>query len=482
VFELLAPVLVPLAGAALVFAVRGRTARFAVLLAATLGHMGATAAIWRTFPAVAASEFVRVDASGLLFLSVVSLMYCLVAVQLIAYTKNEPRGAPPVFLACHLFALAAMSLSTIASHWGLFWVAMEATTLASAPLVFYHHGPRSLEAVWKYLIVCSVGIALALLGTLFLGMAATRLASGTENPLVFTTLLAHAHELSTPWLRMAIVFLLVGYGTKMGLAPMHTWKPDAYGEAPPPVAALLSGGLTNCAFLAILRIAQLSNAAGEGPFLQPMLVVLGVLSLGVGVAAMIGQGNYRRMLAYSSVEHMGVLVLALGVGGMAAFGGLLHAVNNSMNKGILFLAAGNILQARRTSDVKDVTGLVKSQPATAALFFIGLLAATGFPPFGTFASEFTILRGIVADGRFVVAALYLAFLAIGFIGLASVVFRMVQGDPAAPHAGPPKRESLVSLLPIVVFMGIALVLGVHVPAPLEALVERAASDLSGAVR
>ena len=480
--ELLAPVLVPLLGAALIFAVRGRTARFVVLLTATLAHVGATAALALRLPAAAESELVRIDAAGLLFLCVISLMYCLVAVHLIAYTKRESRGAPPVFLACHLFALAAMSLATIAASWGLFWVAMEATTLASAPLVFYHRGPRALEAVWKYLIVCSVGIALALLGTLFLGMAASAVSAGEENPLAFSTLVAHAHELSTPWLRMGVVFLVVGYGTKMGLAPMHTWKPDAYGEAPPPVAALLSGALTNCAFLAILRIVQLANAAGEGPFLQPMLVVLGLLSLGVAVASMLGQGNYRRMLAYSSVEHMGILVLAVGVGGLAALGALLHAVNNAMNKGVLFLAAGNILQARRTSDVKDVTGLLKSQPATAALFFIGLLAATGFPPFGLFVSEFTILRGIVAGGRYVVAALYLAFLAIGFIGLASVVFRMAQGDPAPPHAGKPPRESLVSLLPIVVLMAIALLLGVHVPAPLQSLLERAAADLSAGAR
>lgn len=481
-YELLAPVLVPFVGAGLVFVVRGRTARFSVLLAATLSHMAATGLLWRRFPALEESEFIRVDACGLLFLSVISLMYCLVAVQLIAYTAKEPRGAPPGFLACHLFALAAMSLSTIAGHWGLFWVAMEATTLASAPLVFYHHGPRSLEAVWKYLIVCSVGIALALLGTLLLGMAAAGMHRGGDNPLVFSTLIASAKELSTPWLRMAVVFLLVGYGTKLGLAPMHTWKPDAYGEAPPPVAALLSGGLTNCAFLAIVRIAQLATAAGEWRFLQPMLIVLGLVSLGVAVASILGQTNYRRMLAYSSVEHMGVLVLAVGVGGIAAFGGLLHAVNNSVNKGVLFLAAGNILQARRSSDVKDVTGLLKSQPASAALLFTGLLAATGFPPFGTFVSEFTILRGIVADGRYVSAALYLAFLAIGFIGLASVVFRMVQGEPGAAHGGTPRKESLVSLLPSFVFVGIALLLGLGIPAPLQSLLERAAADLSGGAR
>ena len=481
-WELLAPFLLPPVGAALIFVAPGRTSRFAILLATTLAHLGATAALWRQYPGTLDTEFLRVDAAGLLFLSVISLLYCLVAVQLVAYTKREPRGAPPIFLACHLFALAAMSLSTLANHWGLFWVAMEATTLASAPLVFYHHGPRSLEAVWKYLIVCSLGIALALLGTLLLGMAATHTGGVPGNPLVFSTMIAHAHELSTPWLRMAIVFLLVGYGVKMGLAPMHTWKPDAYGEAPPPVAALLSGGLTNCAFLAIYRITQLGSAAGERPFLQPMLVLLGLVSLGVAVASILGQTNYRRMLAYSSVEHMGILTLALGVGGTAAFGGMLHAVNNAVNKGILFLAAGNILQARRTSDVKDVTGLMKSQPATATLFVVGLLAATGFPPFGTFVSEFTMLRGMVAEERFVSAGLYLAFLAIGFIGLASVVFRMVQGVPAAPHDGERTREDLVSLLPMFVFVGIALLLGIHVPAQLKELLEGAAAGLDGGAR
>ena len=210
--------------------------------------------------------------------------------------------------------------------------------------------------------------------------------------------------------------------------------------------------------------------------------MLGLVSLGVAAASILGQGNYRRMLAQSSVEHMGIVVLATGIGGTALYGGLLHAVNNAVNKGILFLAAGNVLQARRTSDVKEVTGLLRSQPITAALLVIGLLATTGFPPFGTFVSEFTILRGIVEGGRWAVAALYLGFLAVAFIGLATVILGMVQGTPAPSHDGAPKRESVLSLLPIFVFVALALLLGVHVPAPLQSLLERASADVAGVAR
>jgi hydrogenase-4 component F len=404
-----------------------------------------------------------------------------VAVHLVTYTARDPRGAPPVFLACHLFSLAAMTLACFSQHWGLYWVAMEATTLASAPLLFYHHGPRSLEATWKYILIGSVGIALALMGTFFLGMAAATVPH-VENSLVFSTMLSNAAHLSVPWVKIAAVFLIVGYGTKMGLAPMHTWKPDAYGEAPPPVAALLSGGLTNAAFLGLLRVATLCNAAGETEFVRSILVVLGLVSIGIAAASMVGQANYRRMLAYSSVEHMGILTLAVGVGGLATFGGLLHAVNNALNKGILFLAAGNILQACRTSEVKGVTGLFRTLPFSAVFLVIGLFAATGFPPFGTFVSEFTILRGLIAGGGVLVPALYLGFLAVVFIGMGSIVLGMVQGPPGAAQEGKePMRETFASTLPIVVLTALALLLGLHIPEALERLLKEA-SDVPGGMR
>ena len=473
--------LVPLTGAGLIFLARTRPARLLVLLLTTFAHVSLTGSLWGGPRVPAAGALLGVDAQGLLFLSIISVLYCLVAVHLVAYTRRDPRGAPPVFLACHLFSLAAMTLACFSQHWGLYWVAMEATTLASAPLLFYHHGPRSLEATWKYVLIGSVGIALALMGTLFLGMAAAAVPH-VENSLVFSTMIANAGELSVPWIKIAAVFLIVGYGTKMGLAPMHTWKPDAYGEAPPPVAALLSGGLTNAAFLGLLRVTTLCNAAGEVAFVRSIMVVLGLVSIGIAAASMVGQGNYRRMLAYSSVEHMGILTLAVGVGGLATFGGLLHAVNNALNKGILFLAAGNILQACRTSDVKGITGLFRTLPVSAVFLVVGFFAATGFPPFGTFVSEFTILRGLIAGGGILVPALYLGFLAVVFIGMGSIVLGMVQGAPgAAPEGAKPPRETFASILPIVVLAALALLLGLHIPEALERLI-REASDVPGGYR
>jgi hydrogenase-4 component F len=471
---------VPAASAALMFLLKSRTSRFTLLLSTTIAHFALALSLWTRRDAPSGA-LLGIDPAGLLFLTLISLLYCLVAVHLVAYTKNDVRGAPPMFLACHLASLSAMSVATLSTHWGLFWVAMEATTLATGPLLFYHHGPRALEATWKYIILCSVGIALALLGTFFLAMSAAGL-TDLQNPLAFHTLIANAHRLSTPWLKMAAVFLLVGYGTKMGLAPMHTWKPDAYGEAPPPVAALLSGGLTNCAFLGVLRVTQVCGAAGESRFMQSMLVVFGLASLSISAACIIGQANYRRMLAYSSVEHMGILALAIGIGGLATFGGLLHAVNNALNKGILFLAAGNILQSRRTSEAASVTGLFKTLPVSAAFLVVGFLAATGMPPFGTFVSEFTILRGMIAEGGVVVPLLYLVFLAIVFIGMGSIVLEMVQGVPQnAGEGDPPRRESVAAVLPIAVFCAIVLLLGIHIPSALRDLLERAAS-MEGAVR
>ena len=211
-----------------------------------------------------------------------------------------------------------MTLITVAHHLGLMWVAMEATTLAAAPLLYFNRNPRSLEATWKYLLIGSVGIALALLGSFFLAYAALYTGLGTLAALRRSG--AQRAALSRPWLHAAFVLLLVGYGTKMGLAPMHTWKPDAYGEAPGLVGTLLAGGLTSCAFLAILRVYQICTAAGEAEFARELLIALGLLSMASPAVFMARQRDFKRMLAYSSVEHMGILVLGIGIGGARCSG------------------------------------------------------------------------------------------------------------------------------------------------------------------
>ncbi len=288
-----------------------------------------------------------------------------------------------------------------------------------------------------------------------------------------------AAELNTPWLKGAFLLLLVGYGTKMGLAPLHTWLPDAHSEAPSVVSALLSGALLNCAFVGILRVFQICAAAGLASYVQGYLVLFGLASIAIAAAFLLAQRDYKRLLAYSSVEHMGILALGVGLGGTAAFGALLHAVNHSFTKAMLFLLAGNILAAYRTKSAHEVRGILRRIPVTGALWLAGLFAITGSPPFGTFVSELLILRGAVEQGRLVIAGLYLALLAVIFVGMAATMTRMAQGPaPEAPGAVAP-REGGLSVGPPLALGLVVCLLGIYLPPGLDAVLHRAAQALGG---
>jgi hydrogenase-4 component F len=328
------------------------------------------------------------------------------------------------------------------------------------------------------LLIGSVGIALALLGSFFLAYSAVGSSGGAEPSLLLPDLLKGASGLSRPWLQAAFVLLLVGYGTKMGLAPMHSWLPDAHSEAPSVVSALLSGALLNTAFLGILRLLEVLVAAGMGAYARELLLLLGFVSMFVAAAFIIAQSDYKRMLAYSSVEHMGILAIGVGLGGGAVFGAMLHAVNHSVAKALLFLVAGNILALYRTKDVREVSGLVRMLPVSGALWLAGFLAITGTPPFGAFLSEFTILRAAVDDGRWIVSAGYLGLLAVVFVGMAVAFLRMSQGPAVGPR--PAARESLSEIGPPVALAAVALLLGVYVPPGLAGLAHEAARALGGA--
>jgi hydrogenase-4 component F len=382
-----------------------------------------------------------------------------------------------VFCTALLVFLAMTSLLVLAQDLTLMWVAMEAMTLATALLLYFNRNASSLEATWKYLMVGSVGIALALLGTLFLAYSALL---GLGDPtLLFSDLVRQAPQLSTPWLRAAFVFLLVGYGTKMGLAPLHTWKPDAYGEAPGVVGALLAGGVTSCAFLALLRVYRVVDAAGEGEFARELLIALGLLSMATAAVFMIGQRDFKRLLAYSSVEHMGILVIGIGIGGAGIFAALLHMVNNAITKCVLFLAAGNIHRAFKSKRIEDVTGALRLLPLSSGLFIAGFFAITGSPPFGPFLSELFVLLAAVDGGKVVVGALYLLFLAVVFIGMGSTVLAVVQGAPPADTVAPSSRESLFMTVPIVVALALVVMMGVWIPERVLDLLQSAAQLLGG---
>ncbi len=472
------------------FFVRSNGWRRGLLVAAAVAHLALTVRAWMA-PAADAGAWLGLDALGLLFLTITSALFTAGAIYAVGYLgrergeehedfeegllfSNQPEA---VFTGCMLLFLGTMSLVCLSRHLGLLWVAIEATTLTSAPLIYYHRHHRSLEAAWKYLLICSVGIALALLGNFFLAVAFTP-EGGVTPALGLDGLLNASVGIRGVWLKVAFVFIVVGYGTKMGLAPMHTWLPDAHSESPSVVSALLSGALLNCAFLGILRVWQVLVAAGQADFAQPVMIGFGLVSMAVAAVFILGQPDYKRMLAYSSVEHMGILALGIGLGGAAVFGSLLHAVNHSLTKGMLFLAAGNILAAYRTKDCGTVRGLLRTAPVTGVLWVAGFLSITGTPPFGVFLSKFVILSAAFDTGRPGVAIAALALLAIIFIGMCVIVLRMAQGE--RPDTTPAAvREPLWSVASPAALGLAALALGLWLPKPLEALLQAAARTLGG---
>jgi hydrogenase-4 component F len=289
--------------------------------------------------------------------------------------------------------------------------------------------------------------------------------------------------LDPAWLRAAFVFIAIGFGTKMGLAPMHAWKPDTYGEAPSLVAGLMAGALTSCAFLGLARVTAICFAAGLDAFVRPVLLGFGLTSLAIAAAFIVGQRDVRRLLAYSSVEHMGLLVLGLGLGGVGAYGAVLHTLNNGLAKGLMFLAVGNVVLATGTSTASEIRGLLRTLPATGALLIVGLFAVTGSPPFGMFLSEFTILSAAFSTGHAWVAGATIFFLVIIFVGIAAMILELAYGPPpdvkatASPVARGGERSWLV--VAPTGLAGLVLMLGVFIPAPLASALARAAVVLGG---
>ena len=475
---LLALILVPLLAAAVAYVVSPATGGL-LLISTAAFHAALVAFLWVTPGDQVLGGWLSEDALGRVILTLVSVLFLAFAHYAVGYLREEnPRGGR-AFTSCLLAFLAAASLVTLSHHLALMWIGMEATTLAVAPLIFHRHDRRSLEAVWKYLVLSSVGIALALLGVFLLAMSQPSGETG-GRPLVLDDMIAHAATLDPVWLRAAFVFILIGFGTKMGLAPLHSWKPDTYGEAPSLVSGLMSGALTSCAFLGLARVASICFAAGAGPFIRPALIGLGLFSLVIAAAFIIGQGDIKRLLAYSSVEHMGLLVIGLGVGGEGAYGAVLHTLNNGLAKGLMFLAVGNVVLVTGSSSAEAARGLIHRAPASAILLIVGLFAVTGSPPFGMFFSEFTILTGAIGERYHWVAAATVVLLAVIFVGIAQMILHMVYGAPA-PHSAsksPAGERSWLIVAPAALAV-LVLLFGLYLPAQLKDAMATAAATLGG---
>ena len=361
----------------------------------------------------------------------------------------------------HIF-IFTMVLVSVSNNLGIMWIAIEATTLASAFLVAFYNKDTSLEAAWKYIIICSVGITLALLGIILAYASSVHVLGESSTGLDWSTLMAAAKSLDPTLVRVAFIMVLVGYGTKVGLAPMHTWLPDAHSQAPTPISALLSGVLLNCAMYGVLRFHMISSEALGPGFSGTLLLLFGVLSLLVAAAFIILAKDYKRLLAYSSIEHMGIISIGFGLGGyFGIFGGLLHMLNHALTKSMLFFSTGNILLKFKSKLMEDVRGLGKVMPITAIVFFAGALAITGSPPFSVFLSEITILYAGVSQGQFLVVGLLLLFLTIIFGAMVYHVGRMVFGEPSPEvQKGEVTRTGVVVLL---VLLAAILITGLIVP-------------------
>ncbi|OQA24484.1 MAG: Hydrogenase-4 component B [Verrucomicrobia bacterium ADurb.Bin345] len=475
-------VLLPLFGGLAAFALRSDRLRRALLLLVAFGHLALALMALRARPAPVLNGWIALDDAGLLFLLVTSILFAAAAVYAQGYLRSESRPAhrdpeesflfdnapEAVFTGCLLLFLGTMTLVEVSRHLGLVWVAVEATTLASAPLIYFHRHHRSLEAVWKYLMICSVGIALALLGLFFL------VSVEFAPSLQLDHILRDAARLPAPWLKAAFIFMLVGYGTKMGLAPMHTWLPDAHSEAPSLVSALLSGSLLNCAFLALWRMVQVCTAAGLGDFVRDLLLALGLVSLGMAALFIVQQRDFKRLLAYSSIENMGIMAIGAALGATGAAGAFLHALNHSLIKGALFFVAGSLLALYGTRATDAVRGLSRRAPAVARLWLLGLLAIGGMPPFGAFASKFIVVRSAIVQGHAAVAAAFLLLVFVVFVGLSGVALRMILGPPSEPKSESRAALSPAWIVPPAVLLLLSLVLGVCIPAFLERIIQGAA--------
>jgi hydrogenase-4 component F len=374
--------------------------------------------------------------------------------------------------AMYQLLLAAMNLALVANNIGLMWVAIEVATLTTVVMVGIYRTPQALEAAWKYFILGSVGIALALFGTILIYMAARPVVGEGLNGMIWTVLVAHVDQFDPALLNLAFVFLLLGYGTKVGLAPLHAWLPDAHAEGPTPISAVLSGLLLNVALYAVLRFKILLSANPGAIAPGPLMTGLGLLSLVFAGFMLYRRGDIKRMFAYSSIEHMGVIVFAFGMGGaLANFAGLLHMAMHSLTKSAIFFAVGHVVQVKGTQQIAEIRGLTTSHPFLGWTLVVGVIAIVGLPPAGVFMSEFLIVTTTVARAP-ALAALVVFGLLVAFGALVLRLHGLAFGEPKGSL-----QPVKASYLPMILHLALVLVAGVYLPPPLVAWFQHVAASL-----
>jgi hydrogenase-4 component F len=437
-------------------------------------------------PVTALGGFLRADALSAVVIGLTAFVGLTCAIYAVGYFRRDLKdGRITEAQLRHYYVLTplfvfAMLLAPMADNLGVMWVAIESTTLASVLLVTFYNQKTSFEAGWKYIIIGSVGISLALFGTVITYSSAVKfLGPHAGQGMSWSVLVDIAGNLDPTAMRLAFVMVLLGYGTKAGLAPMHTWKPDAYAEAPVPAAALLGAGFINCAIYSIMRFDVLAEKCLGHQFPSQLLIGFGVFSILLAAPFVLVQRNFRRLLAYSSIDHAGIMVAALGFGGkLGALGAMLHMVFHGVTKPLMFFAAGNVQQHYGSPYLRKVHGVIHTLPWTGGLFLLATFAITGTPPFVVFQSEFTALSAALAADHPWAAGLFVLGVVTVFVGFLIHMSKMNLGAPLenAPRGG----ECPWKLGAMLLVAAVLLTFGLWIPAPIVELVNQSAHIL-GAV-
>jgi hydrogenase-4 component F len=463
---LTAILLIPLAAAALLVMLPGYrlaarlniVASFATLAAALSLFVGGRPPI---------GDYLQIDDLNIVFIALNSFVGFTTSVFSASYIGHELETGrlTPTYLrfyhAMYQILLFAMNLALAANNIGLMWVAVELATLTTVVMVGIYRTREAIEAAWKYFILGSVGIALALFGTILVYMAAQPVVGDGLGAMVWTRLIAQAGAFDPALLNVAFIFLLLGYGTKVGLAPLHAWLPDAHAEGPTPISAVLSGLLLNVALYAVLRFKMLMAANGAAVAPGPLMVTMGLSSLVFAAFMLYRRRDIKRFFAYSSIEHMGIITFAFGMGGpLANFAGLLHMTMHSLTKSGIFFAVGHIAQAKGTQKIADIRGLTESHPWLGWSLVLGVVAIAGLPPLGIFTSEFLVVSSTFARAPLLAIVLVFGIL----IALGALVLRLNSvafGEPRGTSA-----PTDASYVPMLAHFGLVLIAGIYLPGPL----------------
>jgi hydrogenase-4 component F len=426
-----------------------------------------------------------VDPLGCIFLGLVAVVGFLTGLYSISYLRHDlligeigTADLSRYYGFFHLF-LFTMMLAVTSNNLIMMWVAIEATTLTSVFLVGFYGRRTSLEAAWKYVVICTVGVAFGLYGTVLVFSNANAILANADSAILWTEVVQRASALDPATIPIAFAFVLIGFGTKAGLVPMHSWMPDAYSEAPSPSSALLTAGLANCALLVIIRYAVIVAKAGGPGSAATLLLIFGILSIAVAAPMIFVERDLKRLLAYSSVENMGLIALGLGLGGpLGVSAALLHAINHGLAKTLMFCCSGNVLMKYGTRNLDAVKGVLRVAPVSGFLLIAGALALGGAPPFNVFVSEFLTVAAGIKAGYAWLMMICLLLLTIVLASFALMIGSSILGPaPVAVRRG---DLGALTLAPLGLALALVLLMGLHVPAPVTQILAQATSTVVGA--